>query len=156
MLVRWVGKFGFILPQKSGIKWHQQTKGVCCNQVYIEGIFIPLDEPREWNDKKKKWMNYLEELTSANYIYNTKKVDEIWNKINNELDFIYKDIQSQKGQLYNQEGLKWIIIKKIKYPKLKSRKNIDRIMHKIDCERLNEEYKDLIGKKIVLIYPNCD
>lgn len=154
MLTHWSDDFALIIPKKTGITWQHQTNGVACNQIYIEGLMIPLAEPRAWDTKWKTWVNYLNKLTNANYCH--KDTSKIWEKINGELDFEYKDVDAPKGQPNIQEGIKWIFIKKIKYPKRKDKRKISGIIHKRDCKTLDEEYKDLIGKTVALIYPNCD
>ena len=156
MMIHWVGEFGLVIPRKTGIRWHQQTSGVMCSQVEIEGIFIPLDEPQEWDEKNQKWIKLLEGLTAANYTYAYKQIASIWKRINLKLGFGYKGVDEPAGQPWTQEGIKWIKITKLKYPKKRGRAKINDIIHKRECKELEDEYKDLIGKTICLIYPNCD
>lgn len=132
--------FGIIIPKKNGIKWKQQTNGVCCNHIQIEGIFIPLHRPKKYVEGKDfKVIDLLNKLEEANYDYNYKKVKSIWNEIKKDLFFEYEEIENPKRKPKNQEGLQWIRIIKIK-------KTI------MDWNN----WDDLIGKEVVLIYPNCD
>jgi len=66
----------------------------------------------------------------------------------------FKDISKPNNHTIaypdNQEGLKWIEITSVK----KSYKG-----HKLDKYPYNdrkEQWNDLVGKIVVLIYPNCD
>ena len=135
--------FGIIIPSKSGVLWEQQTEGVMCNHIEIEGIYIPLDKPFEIDNHKI--INLLEKLKDANYRYKHKEVESIWNEINEILPFIYEKIENSKGQPKNQEGLQWLKIIKLKHYKDKYRN-----------EKNSNLFKPLLNKKIALIYPNCD
>lgn len=138
------------------VKWQHQTLGVRCNQIFIEGLMIPLSRPKEWNEKSNKWIDYLDQLTNANYAYDDQEVDKLWKKINELLNFRYKEIEPPRGQPSTQEGIKWITVTSVKYPKRKDNTKIGRITYEGEFKTLNEQYKDLIGKKTALIYPNCD
>jgi len=154
MMIHWTDDFSLIIPKKTGIKWQHQTAGVCCNQIFIEGIMIPLDRPSGYNIKERKHINYLELLTDANYTGD--ETADIWKKINTSLEFEYKIVKEPPKQPRQQEGLIWIKITKLKYPKKRSRKGIDNMINKGECKELDSKYKELIGKTIALIYPNCD
>ena len=139
--------FGIIIPCKSGVIWEQQTNGVCCHHIEIEGIYIPLERPYiddcMFND-------LLQKLSETNYTcYNSKYSKKIWREINIQLPFIYKCV-SRFDDIYTQEGMQWIKILRVK----KSYKGM-----KIDKYHYNtklDEWKDLIGKTVALIYPNSD
>ena len=146
MITYWSNEFALIIPQKSGVTWQHQTDGVCCNQIYIEGIMIPLIPNNE---------ELLNKLTTANYNYDKIKVKQIWKEIDKSLEFEYKQIVAPEGWARTQEGLKWIQIIKIKYPKKKNER-VDKILYERDCKEIDDKYKDLLGKVIALIYPNCD
>ena len=128
--------FGVVVPMKTGVFWEQQTNGVLCDHVYIEGIYLPLDEPVE------RGVNLLEELQEANYEYNIKKAQKIWEQIKKYMKEFrgieWKEVEAPEGMPPNQEGLQWIKITKWRsvipwwsYPKL-------------------------IGKVVALYYPNSD
>lgn len=95
--------FGILIPCQTGVFWEQQTCGVMCNHVQVEGIFIPLVEPTK----------LLAELRDANYDYKPKEVARIWEEIKNEMQFHFKEVPNPDPSKYpdTQEGLMWIKIK---------------------------------------------
>jgi hypothetical protein len=122
--------WGILLPCPSGVIWEQQTEGVMCNHVYIEGIFFPLREPND----------LLAELRVANY--DAKPTDEIWKKIKETMNqwehLQWEEVDNPDPKKYpnNQEGLQWIKITL--------------------WTKWDNRYSELIGQIVVLIYPNCD
>ena len=150
--------FGLLLPCKSGVTWEHQTDGVLCHHILIEGIFLPLQKPngaltisklgREQNDR-----DLLSRLTQANYDgggSENAEIRRIWQEIDKALLFRYKKTEAPKGQPPNQEGIRWIKITGIK-------KVIGGYKLTVRTYEQNKRgYADLIGKKVALIYPNCD
>lgn len=120
--------WGFVIPCKSGVVWQQQTGGIMCNQVDIEGIFIPLDEPLG---------GLLKALQSHNYNY--KNTSDIWKQIREAMHFDYDKIDAPSGMPPNQEGLQWIVLTRFE-----------------DGWGHGSWVKDLVGMTLALIYPNCD
>ena len=132
--------WGFILPCESPVVWEQQTNGVCCNHVYIEGVFLPLHKPilHTYNEDKS-WTSrdLLKELQRANY--KGKPDGNIWDEINERMHFKYEEIDAPEGQPRNQEGIQWIILKEFE-----------------SGWGHGSEIQDLIGMTLCLVYPNCD
>lgn len=144
--------WGFIIPQKNGTFWEIQTCGVMCNHVEIEGVFIPLDKPHCSNKKhkhknneflwKKDDTDLLASLQQANYNDNGSKksqelIKKLWIEIKHDMHFDFDVLEAKEP--CNQEGLLWIKLKKF------------------DSGWGHEDWVDqLIGKEIVLVYPNCD
>lgn len=133
-------EWGIIVPKESGVIWQQQTKGILCHHVQIEGVYIPLDKPREAkeNDKSFETIDLLSELKQANYNHNEEKIEKTWNKIKEQISFDFKEIERPSYDYPStQEGIKWIKI--------------------TDCaDRKWENLSELIGENVVLVYPNCD
>jgi hypothetical protein len=136
-------EWGFILPCESGVVWEQQTEGVCCHHVYIEGVLIPLkDIHGEYNEKEKKYEWLFNELSELNYKVpkNYKiQVKDKWDKIHmfSHIDFVC--INAPPGMPRNQEAFQWIKY----YGHEEGWGNSFSI----------ESWKD---KPIVLVYPNSD
>jgi len=132
--------FGLVIPMKTDIFWEQQTNGVCCNHVQIEGVYLPLKEPRVYNQRTKRWRDLLDELTQANYRYNHEGVARLWEIIKKVMaeDFEYETALPPQGQPSSEEGLQWI-----KITKNQSEFNWN-------------DFGSLVGKTVALIYPNCD
>jgi hypothetical protein len=145
--------FGIVIPMKTNVLWEQQTGGVSCNHVKIEGVYITLDYPGEY-----KWYSFLDELQNRNYKFKSTK--DIWKKIKKQMPFEYEEIDAPKNQPFNQEGLQWIRVTKIKGPekedlkRYKGKDRQDEIKRVLKDRR--ERFGALIGRKIALIYPNCD
>lgn len=122
--------FGIVLPCPSGISWVQQTEGVMCGHVHVEGIYIPLREPKE----------ILKAIQMANYTYNQKRITKFWQELkdwlkeNESLEF--EEVEAPEKMPINQEGLQWI--------------RITRWDSKIDERNL------LVGETVAFYYPNCD
>ena len=152
--------FGLLLPCKSGVTWEHQTDGVLCNHIFIEGVFLPLPTPhgdphRRVFKRKEKFEpnNLLHQLMQANYkgtSRNKTEIRRIWQEIDKALFFRYKKTEAPKGQPPNQEGIRWIIVTEIK--KLICGYKLT----EWDYEARKRDYGSLIGKKVALIYPNCD
>lgn len=125
--------FGIVVPCPSGFEWWQQTKGIMCCQVGIEGIFIPL--PMNYGVDK-----ILDAISDANYTGNDKKLKRSWKRLRDALRrweyFEWEEVDAPKGMPENQEGLMWIKI-------LKWDSSID-------------ERNKLIGEIVCLFYPNSD
>jgi hypothetical protein len=134
--------WGFLIPCESGVIFEQQTDGICCHHVYLEGILIPLNRPclitgtRKRNNLKVD-CDLLKQLTEANY--NGKPTKRIWRKIHDGSRIDFEFIDTPRGMPCNQEGFQWILY------------------HGHEEGHGNSfslgPYKD---KPIVLIYPNCD
>lgn len=141
--------WGFILPSESGVYWEQQTNGLMCNHIYIEGVFIPLNKPRRFvwekhptenlRGKLKEMIPLLPELQRANYKYDYERAKELWVEIREEMHFNYEEIDAPEGQPRNQEGIQWIVLKEFQ-----------------TGWGHGTEVLHLIGKTLCLVYPNCD
>ena len=148
--------WGIIIPGKTGILFEQQTDGVCCHHVSIEGTFIPLNKPyctnkrhNHKNDEfrwKKDETDLLATLQQANYHHNGSNksyqlVEKLWREIKEVMHFDFEiiDVEPDSNEPQNQEGILWI-----KFTEFKSGWG-----HGYWVEKL-------IGKKVVLVYPNCD
>ena len=122
--------FGLVVPCPSGFAWEQQTEGVMCHHVSIEGIYIPLPIPE----------TILKQIQDANYNYNPKLVTKHWSELRRWLKenerFEFEEVNAPKGMPENQEGLQWIKILKWQSA--------------IDTRHLLE------GEIVCLFYPNCD
>lgn len=135
--------WGVILPRKSGVIWELQTGGVMCNHPTLEGVFIPLHKPidtkfiEKTNTYKHRYL--LELLKKANYEYKVREVKNIWKRIKADMHFNFVDVSEPKGYPITEEGLRWI-----KFTKFDSGWG-----H-------GDDIKQLIGKRVALIYPNCD
>lgn len=124
--------WGFLVPCASGFIWEQQTEGIMCNQIYIEGVFIPLREP-----KGTFGNNLLKELQEANY--DGRPTTKLWNRIKKAMHFDFEEIDAPEGMPPNQEGLQWIKLTKFE-----------------SGWGHGDWVKAFIGKTMALIYPNCD
>jgi len=131
--------WGVLIPSQCGVVWEIQTEGVMCNHVHIEGVFIPLRFPKESQKKGEQmvWRNLLEELKNANY--NFKGTQQIWSRIKNVMHFDFELIEAPKGQPESQEGVLWV-----KFSKFEGGWGHGAWV------------KQLMGKTVALIYPNCD
>jgi len=132
--------WGFLIPCKSNIIYMQQTGGISCNQTSLEGAFYPLQKPREIRivaKNKIKIIKLLPLLQKANYNY--KKNGDIWQRIKDEMHFDFEYVDPPPNMPENQEGFQWI-----KLTKFES-----------EWGHMNW-VEDLIGKTMVLIYPNSD
>jgi hypothetical protein len=125
--------FGFVLPMHTNVFWENQTNGVCCNHVQIEGVFVPL--PMEGEIRK-----ILAKIQDANYDYKPKKVASAWIELKKRLkeneDLEFEKVESPIHNPENQEGLVWVKI---------TRWN-SCIGHGVG----------MVGKIVALYYPNCD
>jgi hypothetical protein len=153
--------FGLLIPCESGVVWRQQTDGVSCHQVEIEGIFIPLDKPIKHTftgqkgtaSFKYKSTKLLEKLTTANY--EGRGTRKIWDDIFETMyefggikleDVDWEDVMNDmisRGYPGPCEGYKYVRITKLGelYNGKKS---------------WADDLSSLIGKPLILIYPNCD
>lgn len=138
--------WGIIVPAKTGIWYEQQTCGVCCNHVKIQGSFIPLHTPHYF--KIGNYKSMLEDLSEANYKgHNT---DKVWKKIDEQMHWKYEIIEAPEGQPHNQEGILWVKFTNFSIPKDKNGKEDPRY------DSWSEMGEFLLGKTVCLIYPNCD
>lgn len=153
--------FGFLIPCESGVVWEQQTDGVCCNHEKIEGIFIPLEKPREIKDNGKTGEEYksriselLNVLAKANYDYKpTKETDKIWDRIKSTMEIEWDETDAPEGMPCNQEGLQWIKLKRRPAPETRALGAYGIMITETDWYSW---INDIAEKPIVLIYPNCD
>lgn len=131
--------FGILIPCSSGVIWEQQTNGVMCSHVQIEGIFIPLQKPHDYN--KQGEPDLLLQLQKANYNYKPIEVQKTWNKIKEAMHFDFEEIPNPYPTSYpnTQEGMMWIRI-----TKFESGWGMGNWVH---------QFK---GMKVILIYPNSD
>jgi len=122
--------FGIVIPYPSGFCWEQQTCGVLCEHVTIEGIFIPLPMPRR----------ILVDLQMANYAGNREKAERLWKEMKEWLrereNLEFEEVEAPEGQPRNQEGLQWIKITRWDSP-------------------IDDRHK-LVGMIVALYYPNSD
>jgi hypothetical protein len=112
-------KWGFILPCESGAVWEQQTCGVCCNHVYIEGIMVPLGEvpffPEKDYNRDPIWLvSNLPEINYPGALRGSPQDLELlqWDLIRKayHIDFDFVDAPSEMARVaHNQEGFQWII-----------------------------------------------
>ena len=128
--------FGIVIPMETGVLWEQQTRGVLCHHIYIEGVYLPLRKPIYHGT------NLLHELQRANYEYKTEKAQNIWEQIKKWMSAFegieWKEVEAPEDMPPNQEGLQWIKITRWHSPiPLWS-------------------YPKLIGKVVALYYPNSD
>lgn len=125
--------FGFVLPMKTNVFWEQQTNGVCCNHVQIEGVFIPL--PMDGDIGK-----ILSKISGANYAFNDVEVNKGWVELHKYLkkyeQLEFEEVEAPQGQPKNQEGLVWVKITRWQ----------SYIGHGFG----------MVGKTVCLFYPNCD
>lgn len=145
--------FGIILLEKTGVYWEQQTAGVACHHEVFEGVFIPLEQPfrviETITNGIKGWEkeDLLDSLTNANYNYSCKKIKKTWKYIDEFLQYNYgmkyKIAEPPKDMPHPEEGYKYITITKIGD---NWNGNLDSLW----------DLSGLIGKTVVLIYPNCD
>lgn len=141
--------FGLIVPKKTGIAFEQQTQGVCCNHVLIEGVYIPLHRPRCYNPEHKheapNWerdkpvKDLLRVLQQANYDSKENVVAKLWKEIQKSTGIYFEDVEAPNYEPRTQEGLRWIKITKLKYN-----------------SGMYCDMSAIIGMTVALIYPNCD
>ena len=118
--------FGIIVPMKTGVIWEHQCDGYACNQLQQEGIFLPL--------KERYFDSEIDYLGDKNYYYTEEK-----------LPFRFKFITFDKVkfnssmQMFMHEAYDWIIFECWKNKDYEAK-----------------EWDNLIGKKVLLIYPNSD
>lgn len=146
--------FGIIVPGETGVVYEQQTAGVMCNHVHLEGSYIPLRKPTIYETENEE----LEELTTfdseyrkdgdlltalrrANYNHaGDETLNTLWNAIRRKLGFNFSLIDTDKipeNGFPPQEGIRWIRINKVddEYPSLD---------------------ENLEGEIVCMVYPNCD
>ena len=129
--------WGIVIPCESGYLWQQQTRGVMCTQIWIEGIFIPLNKPRKRDYEKGTHTDLLPVLQKANY--DGKPTDGIWEDIKEAMHFDFEEIDTPEGQPRSVEGMEWI-----KFTKF------------TPFWGHGDWVEQLIGMEVALIYPNCD
>ena len=125
--------WGIVIPCESGYLWQQQTRGIMCTQIWIEGVFIPLNKPCTWGPDR----DLLKELEAANYA--GKPTEQLWEDIKETMKFDFEEIDTPEGQPRSVEGMEWIRITEFK-----------------PFWGHGEWVKQLIGMEVALIYPNCD
>lgn len=122
--------FGIVVPCPTGFRWEQQTNGVMCTHIAIEGVFIPLPYPRK----------IIERLQTANYYGIDSEARKAWKSLKRwlkkNLYFEFEEVDFVKGYPPNQEGLQWIKITRYD-------------------DQIDERFK-LVGKTVALYYPNSD
>ena len=122
--------FGFVLPMHTNVYWENQTHGVACRHVHIEGVFIPLPMPNE----------ILGRITQANYDYDEPKVCQGWVDLHKHLKehegLEFEEVEPPIHNPENQEGLVWVKITRWD----------SCIGHGVG----------MVGKIVALYYPNCD
>lgn len=124
--------WGFLVPCESGFIWQQQVGGVSCDQVYIEGVFIPLCRPTG------NFQNQLlSELQEANYA--GRNTRGLWRRIKEAMHFNFEIVDAPEGMPPSQEGLLWIKLTKFEFG-----------------WGHGEWVRAFVGKTMALIYPNCD
>ena len=126
--------WGIVIPCESGYLWQQQTRGVMCTQIWIEGIFIPLNKPRTYDGTNRDLLKELEETNYAG-----KSTGELWKDIKEAMKFDFEEIDTPEGQPRSVEGMTWIRFTEFK-PFWGHGKWVEQ----------------LIGMEVALIYPNCD
>ena len=135
--------FGVIIPKQTGVWFRQQTQGIRCNRVEIEGVFIRFDRS----------IHTLQEIAKRNYdgLKNEIEWDKIpeiessyplsfkhplWMRVKEESKTDWEVVDAPEGMPYNQEAFMWVKITKI------------------------PPYEDglmpLIGQIVALVYPNSD
>jgi len=134
--------FGVIVPGRTGVVFQQQTDGCSCHQVYQEGTFIPIRKPMsmgKWDDEKGEIVGTwypLSEIQEEYYNHGGRpgilKLLWKWVKKTTYLDFEF--IETPEGCVRSCEAFEWIRFTKI-------RDHMD---------------KNLLGRDLVLVYPNCD
>jgi hypothetical protein len=138
-------EWGFILPCESGVVWEQQTDGVCCHHVFIEGILIPLGHVMDYSDKDyHNWYHILPKIVDLNYnpgrnhnLYK-KELKRLWGLVKecSHIDFEFIDAPHFPD---NQEAFQWVIY----------HGHEEGYGQSFSIESWKE-------KPIVLVYPNCD
>lgn len=121
--------FGLIVPAKTGIVFEHQCDGYACNQIQQEGVFIPLS--------RRYFKSEITDLGNEEFYYEGKDLPFEFEEITfNEIT----DVSEQIKALIMHEAYEWIIFKGWKDKSNHEAKNFD----------------NLIGKKMLLIYPNSD
>jgi hypothetical protein len=122
--------FGFVLPIHTNVFWEQQTNGVCCNHVSIEGVFIPLPMQSE----------ILGKISNANYKYDEVAVNKGWVELHKALKIHegleFEEVEAPIHNPENQEGLVWVKITR--------------------WDSCIGHGTGMVGKICALFYPNCD
>ena len=128
--------WGLILPCKSGVVFEQQTDGVCCHHVYIEGVLIPLRDVCEIRKgKPAEWL--VNQIAERNYDGKTTK--RLWDRIRKKSHIDFEFISAPDGMPRNEEGFQWILY------------------HGHEEGWGNSfSIEPLKNKPIVLVYPNSD
>ena len=127
--------WGFLIPCESGVIWEQQTDGTLCHHVEIEGIFIPLQKPTTSYITYK--IELLANLLSAYYKGDDEVILKAWDEIKKVMHFDFDIIWDKSPR--NQEGLLWIKLTKFE-----------------SGHGHGKWVEDLVGKELVLIFPNSD
>jgi hypothetical protein len=135
-------EFGIIIPMKTGIAWNVQCDGMECGQQYIEGLMIPMEKHSYKTELDIiKYCNYHDD-GSKFYVGMRKKC---WEELQKELPFKYEEINDYQKkkiieniEIYNTEAVQWI-----------------KIIGVNECYE-KQFWESLIGKEVIMFYPNCD
>jgi hypothetical protein len=145
------GDFGIVIPEETNKIYKNQTGGMLCSRRWIEGKKILLDRPQTELDTKLKEYKYrfdsdyrndgdmLAALKDANYNHDSDKAKDIWKDIREKLPFKFEEVESPENEMSNTEAFKWIKITEIDEENFPSNDDVD-----------------VVGRKVVLHYPNCD
>lgn len=148
--------FGIVVPQEdSDVIWSFQTNGLMCSHPTIRGTYIPLTTPSISPDEVKygrvatdpREGSYFEHplrlLVETNYANNTSEdydLEYVWDLIDRELPFMYREAESPKGYRDTHEAWKWVTIVGKNY-------EVDGAYTDLDA---------LVGERVLLVYPNSD
>lgn len=136
-------KFGLIIPRKTGVVFRHQVSGCLCKKEYLEGVYLPLNKVnlycREYsldrsltNLVKENYPGFFPE--KEGHPLGSKKAQNIWEDVKDSCRLDFKVLRGKEPP--NQEGWVWVRITKSN--------------HGLEC------YDDLVGKEVVLVYPNSD
>jgi len=142
--------WGFIIPKDTGVIWQHQTDGVCCHQIFVEGVFLPLHDIAYMKKHKvpnsgpfhKERRSLLHDLAELNY--HNKDNSGLWTEIQEE------------------SGIKFQFIENKDVPKPPLPRNIEGIQWVIVTEEISENSGNIlklgkyVGKPLILVYPNSD
>jgi len=103
-------EFGIVIPKKTGVVFEQQTSGIMCYHVHIEGVYVLMGRPMRTTSIEKQAGDLLDELEHANRTYDKEAVKVLWKEIKRDMLFNFKQVDSPRGQPDNVEGLQWIKI----------------------------------------------
>jgi hypothetical protein len=102
----------------------------------LEGIYLPISDVVP-DSVRGALVGLLKGLANANA--RGDDTGKIWRAIKGALPFEYREVDPRLSSLPNCEGVQWISILRMKD----------------DFEEMFA-FRYLVGKTIVLVYPNCD